>query len=305
MIITIAGCGALGSIFASKFIDAGFQVQAFQRRGATQQALKKGLTIETKDRSYSKTYHLSAVSHDVKELKLSKLIIVLVKSFNTEEVAPVREILEEGGIVLTLQNGLGNAETLSSIFGEEQVGAGVAHWGAIKRGSGIVQEAGGAFIALGPWKSGTDIRWVADILEQARFNVEYVNDPRTFIWKKLTVNSMVNTTAALTGMNNEGLKTSPLILELMKEIGKEAVTAAGRAGIIIDMDELWPVFLDNISKTATNIPSMLQDNRAGRRMEVETIPGGVLKYARNEKEFPYTRAMYALLKTINTNRGYE
>jgi 2-dehydropantoate 2-reductase len=305
MMITIAGCGALGSIFASKLLDGGYRVQAYQRQGATLDALKKGLTIESEDRSSSRTYTFSAVSDRVEDLEPTELIIVLVKSFSTAEVAPLKNLLKEGGIVLTLQNGLGNAEILSSIFGEERIAAGTAHWGAIKRAPGVVQEAGGALIVLGPWVAGKDMTRVAHILEEAAFKVKYVEDPRPFIWKKLTINNMVNTCAALTGLNNEGLISSPLILELMKGIGKETVEAAGRAGICLDMEELWPAFLDNIRKTSTNIPSMLQDNMAERRMEVETIPGGVLKYARNKDEFPYTRTMYALLKSLNTHRGYE
>ncbi len=303
--ITIAGCGALGSIFASKLLDGGFRVQVYQRRGATLDALKKKLTIKSEDRSSSRNYTLSSVSDRVEDLEPTELIIVLVKSFSTEELYPLRDILKKGGVVLTLQNGLGNAETLSSIFGERKVAAGVAHWGAIKRAPGVVQEAGGALIVLGPWSAEYDMVWVMEILKKSAFNVKYVEDPRPFIWKKLTINNMVNTCAALTRLNNEGLISSPLILELMKEIGRETVEAARREGINLEMDELWDTFLDNIRKTATNIPSMLQDNLAGRRMEVETIPGGVLKYARNEDEFPYTRAMYAMLKTLNTHRGYE
>lgn len=303
--ITIAGCGALGSIFASKLLDGGFRVQVYQRRGATLDALKKKLTIKSEDRSSSRNYTLSSVSDRVEDLEPTELIIVLVKSFSTEELYPLRDILKKGGVVLTLQNGLGNAETLSSIFGERKVAAGVAHWGAIKRAPGVVQEAGGALIVLGPWSAEYDMVWVMEILKKSAFNVKYVEDPRPFIWKKLTINNMVNTCAALTRLNNEGLISSPLILELMKEIGRETVEAARREGINLEMEELWDTFLDNIRKTATNIPSMLQDNLAGRRMEVETIPGGVLKYARNEDEFPYTRAMYAMLKTLNTHRGYE
>lgn len=304
MLVTIAGCGALGSIFASKLLDGGFDVQVFQRRGATFDALRKGLVIESEDQSRSKTYYFRTVSDTARQLEPCKLVIVLVKSFSTPEVGPLMDILADDGVILTLQNGLGNAEILSSLFGDERVGAGAAHWGAIKSAPGVVREAGGAFIALGPWKNGVSMHWVADVLEEAAFTVRYVDDPRPFIWKKLTINAMVNTTAALTGLNNEGIMANPVLLELMKNIGTETVKAAGRAGVRINMDELWTEFVENIRKTATNIPSMLQDNLAGRKMEVDTIPGGVLKYAGYQGEFPYTETVYALLKAINSSRGY-
>jgi len=64
MIITIAGCGALGGFFASRLIDAGFQVQAYQRKGETQDALKKGLIIKSLDLETERKYDLIAVSDD-------------------------------------------------------------------------------------------------------------------------------------------------------------------------------------------------------------------------------------------------
>lgn len=305
MIVTIAGCGALGSLLTARLIEGGVQIQAFQRKGPQLEALKRnGITIEADRTGATRNFRLMTVSDDASELKPSRLIIVLVKSYNTEEIYPVRDILEEDGIVLTLQNGLGNAERLARIFGDAKVAVGVATYGAYRISPGVIGWGGDGSIFLGPWKRGLDMSWVGDFLKDAGLDVIYMEDPRPAIWKKLAINAMVNTTAALTGMKNAEMLANPLALEMMKRLGKEAVEAASRAGVYLDFDEVWAMHLENLERTAGNKPSMLQDIEAKRQTEVDAISGGVLKYSQDDKEFPYTRSVHALLKAIDTYRGY-
>ncbi len=306
MIVTIAGCGALGSLLTARLIERGVHpIQAFQRKGPQLEALKKnGITIEADRTGGTRDFRLMTVSDEVSELKPSRLIIVLVKSYNTEEVYPVRDILEEDGIVLTLQNGLGNAERLARIFGDAKVAVGVATYGAFRISPGVIGWGGDGSISLGPWKRGLDMSWVSDFLKDAGLNVIYMEDPRPAIWRKLAINAMVNTTAALTGMKNAEILVNPLALEMMKRLGREAVEAANRAGVHLDFDDVWAMVLDNLERTAENRPSMLQDVEAKRQTEIDAISGEVLKYSQDEKEFPYTRSVHTLLKAIDTHRGY-
>jgi len=217
---------------------------------------------------------------------------------------PVQKILEKDGVALTLQNGLGNPEKLYPIFGETKIAAGVVTYGAYKISPGVIRWGGDGFIILGPWKEGMDMAWVGDLLEDAGLNATYVEDPRPAIWKKLAINAMVNTTAALTRMKNGEMLSNPMALEIMKKLGKEAVIAASRAGVLLDFDDIWTMHMENLERTAANKPSMLQDIEAERKTEVEAISGGVLKYSLDDGEFPYNSSMYALLKAIDINRGY-
>lgn len=305
MIVTIAGCGALGSLLATRLIEGGITVQAFQRMGAQLEALReKGITIEGDRTGTTRKFRLAAVSDSPSELKPSRLIIVAVKSYGTEEISPVREILEEDGVVLTIQNGLGNPEKLVSVFGEEKIGAGVTTYGAYTKAPGVIGWGGDGFFMFGPWKRGLDMTWIEVLLKGAGLNASYVEDPRPAIWQKLTINAMVNTTSALTGMSNGEMRKNLHTLDIMKRICKETIVAAGRAGVQIEFDELWAMHMDNLERTAANKTSMLQDLQAARKTEIDTISGGVLKYAQDGEEFPYTRAVYALVKAIDASRGY-
>ncbi len=298
--ITIAGCGALGSLFAARLLEAGYRVQAFQRPGRQLQALREnGITLDKDRDGATRRYRLHAISDDPAQLAPSRLVIVLVKAYSTAELEPLGSILTADGMVLTLQNGLGNAEVLAGLFGPQRAAAGVATYGAFGIAPGIVGWGGDGQITIGPWTGGTDIEWITQLLRSAGLQVARVDDPRPAIWTKLAINAMLNTVTALTGMRNGEAGNNPPARELMQHLGRETVAAAVRAGVPLDYHAIWKLMGDNLVRTAMNRTSMLQDVTAGRRTEIDVISGGVLRYAINDDEFPYTRAVHALIRAID------
>ena len=106
---------------------------------------------------------------------------------------------------------------------------------------------------------------------------------------------------ALTRMRNGDLLNNSWALEMMRCLCEETVVAAGRAGIELDVDEIWAMNLDNLQRTAANRTSMLQDVEAERKTEIDAICGEVLNHAQDEHEFPYTRSVHALIKAIDAH----
>jgi len=303
MIVTIAGCGALGGVIAAHLLEGGLQVQAFQRKGKTLDALReKGITILSEDRKSSISYPLTAVSDDISELLPTELIIVLVKSYDTESLFPLRDLLLKDGAVLTLQNGLGNAETLSDIFGESQVAAGITTYGGVTLSPGVVMEGLKGSIIFGAW-SGEGMEWIADTLGKAGLRIEHIRDPKPLLWKKLCMYAMASPVFALTGIPVRDISPNTFALDLMEHLGREVVEAASRAEVILDFDENWKFLMNHLQKASDHKPSMRQDMEAGRKMEVQGILGGILAHAGDEKEFPYTRSLYDLLMAIDRSRG--
>tara|TARA_A100001037_G_scaffold30253_2_gene23901 strand:+ start:5743 stop:6654 length:912 start_codon:yes stop_codon:yes gene_type:complete len=303
MLVTFAGCGALGSLLASRFIDAGHDVQVFQRPGAQFDALAaNGITIEADGQRSA--FPLAAVSSDAAKLAPSRLIIVLVKAYSTAEIEGARDVLSPDGIALTLQNGLGPADVLAGIFGDERSAAGITTIGSYTITPGVTGLGGWGDTVIGPWQSGTDISWIAEAFEDSGIPVELEDDPRPAIWRKLAINAMVNPLTALTGLRVGEARDRPALIDMMQRLGREAVTAAQRAGVKLDFDSIWEQNSRNLVRTAANKTSMLQDIEAGRKTEIDAISGSVLKYAESEIDFPYTRTIYSLLKSIDDSRGH-
>lgn len=298
--ITMAGCGALGSLLAARLLAAGHRVQAFQRRGEHFQALQRnGITLD-KDRDGSfRRYRLHAVADDPTRLASSRLIIVLVKAHQTAALEPLGQLLSDEGMVLSLQNGLGNADILAELFGPQRIAAGVASYGAYRVAPGVVAWGGEGLVTLGPWVAGVRVDWIVQLLQQAGLQVDSMTDPRPAIWTKLAINAMVNPVTALTGMCNGATAGNRAAMDLMQNLGRETVAAAARAGILLDFDAIWKLLCDNLERTAVNRTSMLQDVTAGRRTEIDSISGAVLGYAASNGEFPFTRVVHALIRAID------
>jgi 2-dehydropantoate 2-reductase len=303
MMITIAGCGALGSLLAARLIEGGAHVQAYQRRGPQLEALQRqGITIVKDRMGEDRSFNLRGAAAASEDLQPSPLIIVLVKAFSTTEIEPVGALLEEGGAVLTLQNGLGNAEKLAELFGADRIAAGIDTYGAYQIAPGLTGWGGDGQIQLGPWLAGQDMAWIAALLKNHGLNAAYVDDPRPALWRKLAINAMVNPTSALTRMPNAHLLKSRRIRAMMQKLGKETIQAAQRAGVKLDFEQVWQLLTETLERTAGNKTSMLQDISAAKPTEIEAISGSLLQYARHADDFPYTRAVYALIKAIDENR---
>lgn len=303
MLITFAGCGALGSLMASRLIESGIDVQVLQRPGAQHDALaENGITIEADGQR--KQYPLAGISDDPAKLSPSPLIIVLVKAYSTPDIAPAKPLLTEDGIALTLQNGLGPADVLADIFGNDRTAAGTSTIGAYTISPGITGLGGWGDTVLGPWDADTDVSWIAELFNSNGLPADLVDDPRPAIWRKLAINAMVNTVTALTGLRVGGTRESQLLIDLMEGLGREAATAAARANVAFDFDGVWEQNMRNLVRTAANKTSMLQDIEAGRKTEIDAISGSILKYADSESDFPCTRTVYALIKSIDDSRGH-
>ncbi|BBD08292.1 ketopantoate reductase family protein [Desulfovibrio ferrophilus] len=305
MLITIAGCGALGCSLGARMIASGLDVQAYGRPGSHLEALAKdGIILAPDWQGKRQTFPLLAASNSPSKLQPTELIIVLVKAHQTAAIAPIREILKPDGVCLTLQNGLGNAETLAPLFGQENLAAGIATYGSTRKAPGVVDGSSQGFIIAGPWLPGNAMNWVGELLADSGLNSTWVKDPRPAIWNKLCLNAMMNPVAALTGQPNGKLLENDHCMTLMRALFDEAATAADRAGVMIDRQAAWDKGIDTIKKTAKVRPSMLQDLDHGARTETDAISGGVLAQAQSESDFPQTRAVHAQVKAIDARNGH-
>ncbi|WP_461211383.1 ketopantoate reductase family protein [Desulfocurvus sp. DL9XJH121] len=306
MLITIVGCGALGCLLGARLMDAGHRIQALGRKGPHLDALRgTGIRLTPDWTGTERTFPLAAASHEPSDLEPADLLMVLVKTYQNRTLGPLRQALRPDGVCLTLQNGLGNAEALAPIFGEDNLAAGVAAINATRLGPGVVNGSSpSTLIFAGPWTGARDMDWVGEILASA-FNATWMRDPRPAIWRKLCINAMLNPTAALTGMTTDALADSPDARPLLHALFNEAAQAAVNAGVAIDgLEDTFEETMARARTQAGNRVSMLQDVMSGSRTEIETISGAVLRHAVSDGDFPHTRTVYSLIKTIDAKNGF-
>src|SRR2546422_2648908 len=125
----------MGCLFGSLLALAGHEVWMLCRQADRAELIEgQGLTLERDGVERRASVRATAEPRQAAPLDLA---IVMVKSHSTTAAArSLRPALGPVTWVLTLQNGLGNAEALAEVLGHERVLAGVTSQGATLLGPG-------------------------------------------------------------------------------------------------------------------------------------------------------------------------
>lgn len=210
------------------------------------------------------------------------LVIVFVKAYHTRSVAgSLGRLLSPGGVVMTLQNGLGNAEILAEALPPSAVVVGTTGQGANVLGPGVIHHAGSGDTHLGEWQGGvTDrLRDLARVLTEAGLPAVASDDVQGLVWAKLLVNVAVNALTAVLRVRNGRLLEMPETVEIMRMAVGEALMVAFQRGVRIPLADPWGYVEEVVRRTAGNRSSMLQDVENGRPTEVDFINGAVVREA--------------------------
>ncbi len=281
------GAGALGCLYGYLIHKAGYEV-VFVARGKQFEALKRGLKVTGFVEDFVR---VNAVDKPCD----ADITFVTVKSYDTEKVAESLRCVD-CGIVVSLQNGIGNEEILSKYLG--RVLGGVTTYASNLIDYGWIEFAGvgETFIGSMDGKIGEDVLKVVEVLRECGINAEAVEDIVKRKWIKTVINSVINPITAILRVRNGAIieieELWELALAVLRE-GEEVLRAMG-----IDV-ELEGVLKDVVTNTAKNKSSMLQDVERGKRTEIEFINGAIVRKAKEIGiDTPYNRALLLLVKSL-------
>lgn len=232
------------------------------------------------------------------------LVIIFVKSTNTDAAArTAARLMGSGGYVLTLQNGMGNADVISKVIDAPRVVAGTTSHGATITGPGKIRHAGSGPTLIGMW-AGSELepaRRIAAFLTAAGIETEISADIRSVVWNKLLVNVGINAITALTGIKNGQLLDLEITKKLSRTAVQEAMAVATAQGVNIRADAADYV-LEVAQATGLNRSSMGQDVDHKRPTEISVINGVVVDEARKAGlEAPVNMTLTALIETLQAH----
>jgi 2-dehydropantoate 2-reductase len=277
MKLAVLGPGGLGCLLAALFREAGADVSLVDYRPERVARLRlRGIqvrTLEAGPRTVPVPIGLAP------EVGPCDVTIVAVKAYQTESAArALPELMSRGGLALTLQNGLGNLESLARMAGPQRLLAGVGLLGVTARDEGRIIYAGRGVIYIGvpagSRVSGAEVAAVADLFRGAGLECQPREDIEAVLWEKLVINVGINPLTALLRVPNGALLQVPGAWDLAVAAAREAQAVARAAGLSLTgepSDRLRQVCSD----TAANRSSMLQDILAGRPTEIEALNGQV------------------------------
>ncbi len=301
--LLIVGTGAMACLFAARLSAAGKPVAMLGTWQAGLQALREqGVTLTEADGS-QRTYP-ARVTDDPEEYRGTQLALVLVKSWQTRRAAQQLKIcLDESGAALTLQNGIGNRETLVDILGATRVALGVTTLGANLAAPGKVIAAGDGPIAIGVH---TRMIPMIDILRSTGFTVEDAPDPDVLLWGKLVINAAINPLTALLRVPNGELLERPTARALMISLARETAAVAATLGYsLYDINPTAAV--EAVARrTAANRSSMLQDVQRGAPTEIDAICGAVVRAGEQTGvPTPINQLIWQLVKALYRESNTE
>jgi 2-dehydropantoate 2-reductase len=267
----VLGTGALGCAFAARLARADADVTL---AGAWKEGLRAlerdGVSVEERGRSFR--VPVRAVPREQAGDGYD-LVLVLVKGGATAAVAPAAaRAVAAGGIVLTLQNGMGHKETLRAAVRRAEVAAGTTTLGATLVAPGRVRVHGdGVLLEAGGRRRDA----AAEALAAAGLGVERAADIAAALWRKLAVSCAVNPVTALAAIPNGALPGHPEA-PLARAAAREVQALASACGVTAEGD-WWDDALAVCRLTAGNRSSLLQDLERGRETEIECLCGFVVR----------------------------
>ena len=231
------------------------------------------------------------------------LVIVCVKAYDTESV--VRDLSAAGyrGPVMTLQNGVENADIIARGLPASPLIAGVTSEGANLVSASHLRHAGRgktSFGALSEGKpAGAFLAEVVALFRAAGLDAELSGEPQSLIWGKVLVNAGINALTAVLGVRNGRLLEIEPARRLMSELVLEAWE-------VIQRKNLSPGYSDPVARveevcrqTAENFSSMYADIKKGRRTEIDSINGAIVREgARVNVPCPRNHALAELVRAL-------
>ena len=211
---------------------------------------------------------------DAQELPPCDFGIVATKAMHTEPAIEATAHAFASGSVATVQNGLGNEETLARHV--ERVIRGTTFPAGKIVEPGHVQWDVKGDTTLGPYEPQPApfeaVQRLADACTRGGMPTSAVADARGPQWRKVIFNASTNPIGALTGLTHGRVCERPDLRALVSGLVDEGKAVAAAQGIVLDADP--EDLIDHAAKPEVaydHKASMLQDVEARRTTEIDYL----------------------------------
>lgn len=281
MKIAIVGCGAMGSVYATLFTEAGFEVHAIDQWQEHVDTINRdGLRLEgaTGDR----VVRLHATT-DPAEVGVSDLVIVSTKARDVAAAAKsLGPLVGPDTLIGTFQNGLGAAERIAAAMETDNVLIGVVGgFGASMKGPGHAHHNGWEMVRLGEMGGGHTDRLdrFVKAWRDAGFKADGYEDIDRMVWEKFCCNVTFSGTCTLTNMTVGEVMANEDAWALARACAREAYAVGLKKGVKFSFDDIEAYITAFGQKIPGSLPSMQQDHAAKRPSEIDAINGAVPRVA--------------------------
>ena len=300
MRVCVVGCGAVGSLFAANLAQLDeVEVWGYDLAREHVDAINRdGLRLSGAGDVVGRV----RATADARELPACDFGIVATKAMHTDVAIGATAHVFADGCVATVQNGIGNEETIARHV--ERVIRGTTFPAGRLLGPGRVQWDVKGDTTLGPFEPrpapAGEVERLADACTRAGMPTNAVADARGPQWRKVIFNAATNPIGALTGLTHGRVCEDRGLRRLVSSLVDEGKAVAAAQDIVLDADP--EDLIDHAAKPEVaydHKASMLQDVEARRPTEVDYLNGGIVRFGRSRGvATPLNEAVWALVRGL-------
>ena len=296
--VAVMGAGAVGCYYGGMLARAGHEVVLIGRPQHVEAISRDGLRMQTT--TFDEQVHLAA-STEPGAVQGAQLVLFCVKSTDTESAgALLRPHLAPDALVLSLQNGVDNAERLRVVLPQHAVAAAVVYVATEMAGPGHVRHHGRGELVIEPASAS---QAVAQALIAAGVPAEISSNVRGALWAKLILNCAYNAVSAITQLPYGRAVAGEGVQDVMQDVVAECLAVARAEGVQVtgDVDAA-------VRKIAETMPSQFsstaQDLARGKRSEIDYLNGLIVERGKALGiATPANRVLWALVKLLEGKRA--
>jgi 2-dehydropantoate 2-reductase len=300
--IAIVGAGAVGGYFGGMLVRAGAPVMFIGRAAFVNAVKRDGLFLDTV--SFQERVTAEA-STELSAVRGAEIVLFCVKTTDTAATArELAKMLAPGAIVLSMQNGVDNAEQIHAASGLHALSAAV-YVAASAPVPGTVKHVGRGDLVLGPPNKTTER--VAAIFIRAGVPCRISKNLAGELWTKLVWNCALNAISALGKATYGEILASGDARELLQGAIYEVLAVAKAAKISL------PIFADPqaaiagaykvAEQMAATRSSTAQDMMRDKKTEIDSLNGFIVRKGRElGVATPINHALFTLVRLAEESR---
>ncbi|MEM4055900.1 MAG: ketopantoate reductase family protein [Thermoplasmatales archaeon] len=278
--VNIIGGGAMG-IAMAYFLGIKNDVYLTVREGTLDQFSDVSVIFE------GRKHRVNALVVD--HLEDAEITIIAVKSYDLKSVLEQYNIR---GKILLIQNGLSH---LGLSQRERSFYYAVTTIGARTISRGVSEITGVGYFRVGG-KEKLDLSF----FDGSGIRAEWVDNIEAEIYRKAAINAVINPLTAIFKVENRLIVEEPNIREISMAATGELTVLFNKIGYKFD---IWKDIVDTCTVTGRNLSSTLQDITMGRRTEIDSITGEILKMAdKFDIKMPINFFLYNAVKFLEKNQ---
>lgn len=298
--IVVLGAGSVGCFFGGVLAKAGHDVTLIARPNHVEAINKNGLYMDCQS---FKEYVAVKAQTNYGPLANADIVLCCVKSPDTESVInDVKPHLNKNALILSLQNGVDNAERIAKLV-DNPIYPTVVYVATAMVGPGCLKHFGRGELVLGSLGAEFDhLSELPEFFQKANIPCDISPNIKKDLWLKFLVNCSYNGISAIGQIQYGKMVSNQEIVDLIEQITRECLAVANKEGVVITAQEAARAN-DTIGITMSGQKSSTaQDLVKGKLTEIDYLNGLIVRRAAEHGlQAHANQAVYALVKMLEKN----